>query len=127
MLAAKNSRKRLEARSPAATTSAGKHELLIMTTELLVDFVPVDFVTGGFQLSAELGLPVLLVERDVDHAVEVRRQFDVALDQCGHALRAYLADEESKLENNVLPCPHLDVERMLGLAHIVERHQHDTD
>src|SRR5713101_6957505 len=124
MLAAKNSRNRIEARSPTAATRAGTDELLIIMTELLMDFVPVNFVTGGFQLAPELGLPVLLVERDVNHTIEVRRQFDVALDQSGNPLRAYLADEKSKLENNVLASSRVQIDGLVSLTQIVRRHQH---
>jgi len=34
-------------------------------------FVPIDAVSSFFQLLSELRLPMLLVERDIDHAVEV--------------------------------------------------------
>ncbi|GJE45308.1 hypothetical protein AEGHOMDF_4502 [Methylobacterium soli] len=49
-----------------------------------------------------------VIERDVNHAIEVGWAFDVPLHKGRHPLRAQLADEEPKLENDVLtgsrPC-----------------------
>ena len=47
-------------------------------------------------------MPVFLVERDVDHPIEIRGQFDVTLDQRGYTLWTEFAYEKSKLENDVL-------------------------
>jgi hypothetical protein len=71
-LAAKNSRKRIEARSPATAASLGTRAEVIAATRLLMDFVPVDFKASSAQLAAEGEFPpTRRVERFLHYATKV--------------------------------------------------------
>ena len=97
-----------------------------MTSSLIPHhLVPVDVVASRLQLTAEPHLPIRIIERDVNDAVEVGGPLDIAFDECGYSVGTKRANKETKLENDILSSARTQVSCFFGLAYIVGRHQYD--
>ncbi len=69
---------------------------------------------------------VLIVERDIDDVVIVRRSLDAWRHQRAHSIDSELADEEAELEDHVLTRPGLGRRRPPAEAQGVSRLQIDV-